>query len=96
MNGQNEAIVNIFGSEYHIKTDVGLERIKYLAELIDKKMREIHKDMSLPSTTRIAVIACLNLLDEHLAKTEDLVEREKESRSRVRQLVDRLKVALEI
>lgn len=96
MSSQNEAVVNIFGSEYRIKSDVDLERIKHLAELVDKKMREIHKNMSLPSTTRIAVIACLNFLDENLGKIEELEDREKEWQSRIRQVLDRLNLALEI
>lgn len=96
MNDRKEAVVNIFGSEYRIKSDVGLDRIKYLAELVDQKMREIHKNMSLPSTTKIAVIACLNFLDENLGKIEELEDREKEWQSRIRQMVDRLNVALEI
>lgn len=96
MSDHKEAVVNIFGSEYRIKFDVGPDRIKELAELVDKKMHEIHKTMSLPSTTKIAVIACLNFLDEHLSRIEELEDREKEWQSRIRQMLDRLNTALEI
>ncbi|RKX71522.1 cell division protein ZapA [candidate division WOR-3 bacterium] len=96
MSDQNEAIVTIFGSEYRIKTDVDLDRLKHLADLVDEKMREIHKSMSLPSTTKIAVIACLNFLDEYLTRIEELEGREEELKGRLRELIDRLDVALEI
>ncbi|HID32899.1 MAG TPA: cell division protein ZapA [bacterium (Candidatus Stahlbacteria)] len=96
MSDQHEAIVTIFGSEYRVKSDVGVDRIKHLAELVDKKMREIHKSMTLPSTTKIAVIACLNFLDEYLSKIEDLEGREDEIKGRLREIIGRLDVALEI
>ena len=64
---KNEVVVNIFGNEYRvIAEDVDAERIKKIAEIVDKKMREIHREFPLPSTTKIAVLACLNLVDEYL------------------------------
>jgi len=84
----NEVLVNIFGNDYRIiSEDVDVERIKKIAEIVDKKMKDIHREFPLPSTTKIAVLACLNLVDEYLQKEEHLNQKISELEQRINALI---------
>ncbi len=84
----NEVVVNIFGNDYRIiSEDMDEERIKKIAEIVDKKMRDIHREFPLPSTTKIAVLACLNLVDEYLQKEEHLNRKNSELEQRINSLI---------
>ncbi|MEO0206261.1 MAG: cell division protein ZapA [candidate division WOR-3 bacterium] len=84
----NEVVVNIFGNDYRITSeDMDEERIKKIAEIVDKKMRDIHREFPLPSTTKIAVLACLNLVDEYLQKEEHLSKKISELEQRINALI---------
>jgi len=80
---KTEVIVNIFGNDYRvISDDLDPERIKEVAQIVDAKMKEIHREFPLPSTTKIAVLACLNLVDDfqrretqHQKKITDIEEK---------------------
>jgi cell division protein ZapA len=81
-------LVNIFGNDYRIiSEDVDVERIKKIAEIVDKKMKDIHREFPLPSTTKIAVLACLNLVDEYLQKEEHLNQKISELEQRINALI---------
>ena len=56
--------VKIFGRDYPIASDQNPEYIKRLAEFVDKKMNEMAQEGDSLSTSRIAVLACLNIADE--------------------------------
>ncbi len=57
--------VQIFGSEYYVKADRADSHIQEIASIIDRKMREIDEQFHQPSSTRTAVLACMNLVDEY-------------------------------
>lgn len=57
-------IVKIFGRDYPISSDQNPEYIKRLAEFVDKKMNEMAEGGDPLSTSRVAVLACLNIADE--------------------------------
>lgn len=83
-----EVMVNIFGNDYRITSeDMDEERIKKIAEIVDKKMKDIHREFPLPSTTKIAVLACLNLVDEYLQKEEHLNQKISELEQRINTLI---------
>jgi len=85
---KTEVIVNIFGNDYRvISDDLDTERIKQVAEIVDAKMREIHRQFPLPSTTKIAVLACLNLADEFVQKEEQLNKKIDNLEERIRALI---------
>ena len=67
-------VVNIFGSEYNIKADRDGEYVLKVAEVVDKKMREISAQYRQPTPVRTAVLACLNLVDESFRKNEAEIE----------------------
>ncbi len=56
--------VNIFGYEYSLLSDDDESYVKEVAQYIDEKMREIDKNQSINSPTRVAVLAALNIADE--------------------------------
>lgn len=85
---KTEVIVNIFGNDYRvISDDVDTERIKEVAEIVDARMKEIHREFPLPSTTKIAVLACLNLVDDYLQRENQLSKRLSDMEERIRSLI---------
>jgi len=85
---KTEVIVNIFGNDYRvISDDVDTERIKEVAEIVDAKMKEIHREFPLPSTTKIAVLACLNLVDDYLQRENQLNKKLSDMEERIRTLI---------
>ena len=74
MYGQNVTTVHIFGKEYPIASDQNPEYIRRLADSVDKKMNEIAANMKTAPSGRIAVLACMNIVDD-LIRTKN--EKEK-------------------
>ena len=56
--------VEIFGSVYHVRGEKNPEHLHNLAEMVDRKMREIGQHVSTVNTSKIAILAALNLADE--------------------------------
>ena len=85
---KNEVIVNIFGNDYRvISDDLDPERIKEVAEIVDAKMKEIHREFPLPSTTKIAVLACLNLVDEYIQREVQFNKKISNMEERIRSII---------
>ena len=84
-------IVSVFGSDYNVKADSDGEHVQEIAGIVDRKMKEIDRQFAQGSSTRTAVLACLNLVDEHL------VQRQEDARwvsRRVGVLIDKLESVL--
>jgi cell division protein ZapA (FtsZ GTPase activity inhibitor) len=84
-------IVNVFGSDYNVKADSDGEHVQKVAGIVDRKMREIDRQFSQGSSTRTAVLASMNLVDEHL------LQRQTDARwlsRRVGVLIDKLESVL--
>jgi cell division protein ZapA (FtsZ GTPase activity inhibitor) len=80
-------VVNVFGTEYNVKADSGGEHIVEVAGIVDRKMREISEQFQQPSATKTAVLACMNIVDEHAQQRRrdaELVAR------RIGSLIDKL------
>ncbi len=56
--------VNIFGNEYSLVADNNEEYLKEVAEYLDRKMRNIDKNQSFKASTKLAILAALNITDE--------------------------------
>ena len=66
MNQDNKNVqISIFGQEYSVKAPADAKYIKKIAEYLDSKMREVQDGFSTTqSSTRIAILAGLNITDE--------------------------------
>ena len=58
--------VTIFGRTYRLRGDGDTEYLKRLAELVDGKMREVEAATGTADTTKIAILASLNIADDYL------------------------------
>jgi cell division protein ZapA len=66
--------VSIFGGEYSIRGEADPEYIKRVATYVDGKMREIDGELKVPSVSKVAILASLNIADELF---KEKLEREK-------------------
>ena len=87
--------MSIFGNDYRvISDDLNPERIKEVAEIVDAKMKEIHREFPLPSTTKIAVLACLNLVDDYMQREVQHKKKLTEMEEKIRSLILKLDEAV--
>jgi cell division protein ZapA len=56
--------VQIFSQEYHIRAEADPEYVKTIAAYVDAKMQEIARKQSLVSSTKVAILAAVNIADE--------------------------------
>jgi len=92
---KTEVVVHIFGNDYRvISDDLDPERIKEVAEIVDAKMKEIHREFPLPSTTKIAVLACLNLVDDYLRRDYQYKNKMTEMEEKIRSLIMKIDEAV--
>lgn len=92
---KTEVVVTIFGNDYRvISDDLNPERIKEVAEIVDAKMKEIHREFPLPSTTKIAVLACLNLVDDFMQREDQQKNKISDMEERIRSLILKLDEAV--
>jgi len=68
--------VEIFGAVYSVRGNEDREYLQGLADLVDRKMREVAQHVHTADTARIAILAALNLADE-LSRLEKLQEGER-------------------
>jgi cell division protein ZapA len=61
----NQVSISIFGQEYSVKAPADPEYIIKIGEFLDGKMREVQSGFSTTqSSTRIAILAAMNITDE--------------------------------
>tara|TARA_B100000809_G_C15018648_1_gene487626 strand:+ start:234 stop:524 length:291 start_codon:yes stop_codon:yes gene_type:complete len=61
----NQVSISIFGQEYSVKAPADPEYILKIAEYLDGKMREVQSGFTTTqSSTRIAILAAMNITDE--------------------------------
>jgi len=68
---ENSTSVEIFNQVYAIKGD-NPEKIKALAEIVDRKMREVSQFSKIADTNKVAILAALSIADEYLDCCSDL------------------------
>ena len=56
--------VNIYGHEYTLKGEADADYVQEVARYVDAKMREIGSTSSVASTTKVAILAAINIADE--------------------------------
>lgn len=86
--------VEIFGEVYHVRGGDEDGYLQSLADLVDRKMREVAEHVK-GDTTRIAILVALNLADE-LFQSQSRQEGERvEIKEKVTALTEELTLALE-
>jgi cell division protein ZapA len=86
--------VEIFGEVYHVRGGDEDGYLQSVADLVDRKMREVAEHVT-GDTTRIAILAALNLADE-LFRIQSSQEGERvEIREKVAALTEELTQALD-
>lgn len=87
--------VEIFGEVYHVRGNDENGYLQGLADLVDRKMREVAEHVKTSDKGRIAILAALNLADE-LFQAQSRQEGERvEIREKVAVLTQELSEALE-
>lgn len=86
--------VDIFGGTYQVRGEKDAEYLRGLAELVDRKMREIAEKISAADTAKVAILAALNLADELSQGRRQQEGDNDEIQERVTQLTEKLETAL--
>lgn len=68
--------VDIFGSTYHVRGESETGHLRELADLVDRRMRDIAAHLRGADTVKVAILAALNLADE-LQRAEKQLEGER-------------------
>ena len=84
-------VVKILGSEYSVRADRDGAHVLEVAQIVDKKMRELDRQYGQGSSVRTAVLACMNLVDQY--QTDNRAGAEWVSR-RVGSLIEKLENVL--
>lgn len=88
--------VEIFGATYRVRGEQDGERLQELAEIVDRKMRDIGGQLpSLADSGKIAVLAALNLADDLLHCQQQQEGERTEIKETVTALTEELGQALE-
>ena len=58
--------MTIFGRTYQLRGSDDIEYLTDLASMVDRTMREVHDATGTSDTLKVAILACLNIADEHL------------------------------
>jgi cell division protein ZapA len=83
--------VEIFGKVYTVRGDKDPEYVRRVAEFVDRKMREISQVTDTVSTSRIAILASLNIADELMT----LLGESELLKTRMRELTRRIESTME-
>lgn len=87
--------VEIYGNLYPVRGQHDQNYLERLARLVDRKMREIGSQSSTVDTSKIAILAALNLADELLQCTEHQEGERVQIMEKVAELTGELDEALE-
>ncbi len=77
MSEKNKLVVNMNGREYTLSSSESREYMLSVADLVDKKMRQVAASDPTMGTTMTAVLAAVNLADDYirLKKTEQALNK---------------------
>lgn len=68
---KNVLMVRIYGAEYPVRSNEDINRIKEVAEYVDRKMREVDNNVRVDSSLKVAILASLNITDELFRALEE-------------------------
>ena len=79
--------IEILGREYFIKSNEGEERIREIAEYVNRKIKEISEGGKIVSTLNIAILVALNIADDYFRMIEDQEKMKNDVVSKTKQIV---------
>jgi len=72
--GKESIQVEIFGTEYTLRSDADIDHIREIAKLVDERMRRLAESSTVKSPAKLAVLTALNMADElYLLKEKHLL-----------------------
>lgn len=72
VNNKHVVKVSIFGDEYQIRTTAPDDTyVLRIAKFVDERMHEIKQVLNPSSTTKVAILAALNIADELMSGQEE-------------------------
>ena len=85
----NQVQISIFGQEYSVKAPADPDYIKKIAEYLDGKMREVQSGFSTTqSSTRIAILAGMNITDEYFTARQSDESGSSETEQKISSLIE--------
>ncbi len=85
----NTVQISIYGQEYSVKAPADPEYIKKIAGYLDEKMREVQSGFSTTqSSTRIAILAAMNITDELFSSRKNEGSESDEVRHKISTLIE--------
>ena len=85
----NKVQISIFGQEYSVKAPADPDYIKKIAEYLDEKMREVQSGFSTTqSSTRIAILAGMNITDEYFTARQSVESGSSEAEQKISSLIE--------
>ncbi len=86
--------VTIYGENYTVKAGEDPAYIEEVARFVDEKMRDIAAGGKIVTTSKIAILAALNIADELLNDRRALKSREEAAAGRIEKLLETLQKAV--
>lgn len=86
--------VTIYGESYTVKAGEDPAYIEEVARFVDGKMRDIAAGGKIVTTSKIAILAALNIADELLNDRRALKSREKAASTKIEKLLETLQKAV--
>ena len=83
--------VEIFGKVYTVRGDKDPDYVRRVAEFVDRKMREIEQVTDTVSTSRIAILASLNIANELMT----MLDESEELKARMKKLTHQIEETLD-
>jgi len=80
--------VEIFGNEYHIRAEADADYVKDVATYVNAKMQDIAENQKLVSSTKVAILAAINIADELFQERRKREQTEQDVSTKARQLTD--------
>ncbi|WP_139491621.1 cell division protein ZapA [Brevibacillus dissolubilis] len=71
---KNRLTVEIYGQQYRLTGKASTSHMRMVAGYVDDKMREIAQGNLRLDTAKIAVLACVNMADEHFRLRQEYEE----------------------
>jgi cell division protein ZapA len=86
--------VEIYGQTYNLRGEGDTSYITDLAAFVDRKMREVSDTTATVDSLKVAILAALNIADEHFQIKDAQHERHRGTAQRLQRLVELLDRAL--